>query len=194
MKKNRKHNFNIVNLNPVSVRHGIFILYPMSIKNGNIDVVIETPKGCRNKYNYDEKLKAFKLKKILPAGAVFPFDFGFIPDTKGEDGDPLDVLVIMDEPAYPGCIVECRIIGALKAKQTEKNQKTEENDRLIAVSIVSNGYSDVKELDDINKNTLSEIEHFFISYNEQEGKKFEPQGWANAKEAVHLINKAGLES
>lgn len=154
-----------------------------------IDIVIETPKRCRNKYAYDEKSKAFRLKKILPAGAVFPFDFGFIPDTKGEDGDPLDVLVIMDEPMYPGCIVECRIVGALKAKQTEKNKKIEENDRLIAVSVVSNDFSEVNELKDLNKNLLDEIQHFFISYNEQEGKKFEPQGWADSKEALKLIKK-----
>jgi inorganic pyrophosphatase len=129
------------------------------------------------------------LKKILPSGAVFPFDFGFIPKTKGEDGDPLDVLVIMDEPAYPGCIVECRIIGALKAKQSEEKE-LKENDRLIAVSVVSNSYSEVKELKDVNKNILDEIEHFFISYNEQKGKIFEPQGWANVKEAMQLIEKA----
>lgn len=159
-------------------------------KEKAIDIVIETPKGCRNKYAYDEKSKAFRLKKILPAGAVFPFDFGFIPGTKGEDGDPLDVLVIMDEPMYPGCIVECRIVGALKAKQTEKDKKIEENDRLIAVSVVSNDYSEVNELKDLNKNLLDEIQHFFISYNEQEGKKFEPEGWADSKEALKLIKKA----
>lgn len=166
-----------------------FYLFGMSKKKDTIDVVIETPKGCRNKYSYDERLKAFKLKKILPAGAVFPFNFGFIPETKGEDGDPLDVLVIMDEPAYPGCVVECRIIGALKAQQSEK-KKMKENDRLIAVSVVSTEYSDVKELDDVNQNTLDEIQHFFISYNEQEGKKFEPKGWTNPKEAMQLIRKA----
>lgn len=155
-----------------------------------IDIVIETPKGCRNKYAYDEEAKAFRLKKILPAGAVFPFDFGFIPDTKGEDGDPLDVLVIMDEPVYPGCLVECKIIGALKARQTERDGKVEENDRLIAVSVVSTSYSEVRSLNDINKNILDEIEHFFVSYNIQAGKKFETSGWANAKEAMLLIHKA----
>ena len=162
----------------------------MPKKKESIDIIIETPKGCRNKYAYDEGSGGFRLKKILPAGAVFPFDFGFIPGTRGEDGDPMDVLVIMDEPAYPGCIVESRIIGALKAKQTERNKKTERNDRLIAVSVVSNSYSEVRSLQDINKNILDEIEHFFISYNEQAGKKFEPLGWAEAKEAVRLIKKS----
>jgi inorganic pyrophosphatase len=162
----------------------------MGKKKDTVDVVIETPKGCRNKYAYDEKAKKFRLKKILPVGAVFPFDFGFIPDTEGEDGDPIDVLVIMDEPAYPGCLVECRIIGALKAKQTERNQKVEENHRLIAVSVVSTNYSDVTELKNVNKNMLDEIEHFFVSYNEQTGKKFESMGWADAREAMQLIEEA----
>jgi inorganic pyrophosphatase len=162
----------------------------MPKKKDTIDIIIETPKGCRNKYAYDGEAKAFRLKKILPAGAVFPFDFGFIPNTKGGDGDPLDVLVIMDEPAYPGCVIECRIIGALKAKQTERNKKVEENDRLIAVSVVSASYSEVKSLKDVNKNILDEIEHFFISYNQQARKEFEPEGWANAKEAIKLIEKA----
>src|SRR4051812_420675 len=116
-----------------------------------IDVVIETPKGDRNKYAYDKKLKAFRLKKILPAGAVFPFDFGFIPDTKGEDGDPVDILVIMDEPAYPGCIVETRIIGALKAKQTEKDDVTQQNDRVIGVAVTSQLYKDLQEIDNVNE-------------------------------------------
>jgi inorganic pyrophosphatase len=165
----------------------------MPAKKNTVDIIIETPKGCRNKYAYDEELKKFRLKKILPVGAVFPFDFGFIPGTKGEDGDPLDVLVIMDEPAYPGCVIECRIIGALKAKQTEKDEGKEENDRLIAVSTVSTSYSEVQSLKDINENILSEIEHFFISYNKQAGKKFEPHGWANGKEAMQLIDNAKLD-
>ena len=162
----------------------------MPKRKETIDIVIETPKGCRNKYAYDAELKTFRLKKILPAGAVFPFDFGFIPGTKGEDGDPLDVLVIMDEPAYPGCFGECRIIGSLKAKQTERDGRVEENDRLIAVSVVSTSYSEVRSLKDINKNVLDEIEHFFISYNQQAGKKFETGGWTNADEAMLLIKKA----
>jgi len=162
----------------------------MATNKETVDIIIETPKGCRNKYAYEPNLKKFRLKKILPAGAVFPFDFGFIPGTKGEDGDPLDVLVIMDEPAYPGCVIECRIIGALKAKQTERDKKKEENDRVIAVSTVSTSYSEVKSLKDINKNILEEIEHFFVSYNEETGKKFEPKGWAEPKEAMQLIKNA----
>jgi inorganic pyrophosphatase len=153
-----------------------------------IDVVVETPKGDRNKYVYDKKQKAFRLKKILPAGAVFPFDFGFIPDTKGEDGDPVDILLIMDEPAYPGCIVETRIIGALKAKQTEEGV-TEQNDRIIGVAVMSQLFKDLQEIEDLNESVRNEISHFFISYNEQAGKKFDPEGWAGAAEAMKRIKR-----
>ena len=158
-------------------------------KSKTIDAIIETPRGCRNKYAYDKKSKAFRLKKILPAGAVFPFDFGFIPDTKGEDGDPLDVLIIMDEPAYPGCMIECRIIGALKAEQSKDGEMVR-NDRLVAVSVESHMYKNLDSVEDLNKNILSEIEHFFVSYNKQEEKEFKSQGWADSSEAMKLIEKA----
>ena len=152
-------------------------------------MVIETPKGCRNKYAWDEEQKVFRLKKIMPAGAVFPFDFGFFPSTKGEDGDPVDVLVIMDEPAFPGCVLECRIIGALRAKQTERDGRVEQNDRFIGVSVLSQLYKELKEIDELNENVRNEIEQFFISYNQLAGKKFEPQGWASAREAKVLLRK-----
>ncbi len=157
---------------------------------GAFDIIIETPRGCRNKYAYDKVAKAFKLTKIMPVGMVFPFDFGFIPNTKGDDGDPLDVLIIMDEAAYPGCVVECRIVGVLKAMQTEDEKTTVENDRLIAVSVLSHTYNDVKDLKDVNKNVLRDIEHFFVSYNAMAGKKFQPQGWGDAREAMQLIEKS----
>jgi inorganic pyrophosphatase len=155
-------------------------------KEETIDVVIETPRGCRNKYAYDKKARAFRLKKIMPAGAVFPFDFGFIPDTEGEDGDPLDVLVIMDEAAYPGCIVECRIVGVLLARQSDGG-KMIRNDRLIAVSVVSQTYVDILDVEDVNENVRGQIEHFFVSYNKEAGKEFVPDGWEGAKAARKLI-------
>lgn len=156
-------------------------------KTDAVDVIIETPKGRRNKYTWDEEAKAFRLKKILPHGTVFPFDFGFIPGTKGGDGDPLDVLVIMDEAAFPGCLLECRIIGALKAKQTEKEETVEQNDRLVGVSVLSELYRDINDIASLNENVLKEVERFFVSYNDLAGKKFEGEGWAGAEDARKLI-------
>src|SRR5215217_8069110 len=88
--------------------------------------VIESPKNSRNKFNYDPESNLFKLASLLPEGMSFPFDFGFIPSTRGEDGDPLDVMVLMDEPAHVGCLMEVRLIGVIEADQTEHG-KTEKN-------------------------------------------------------------------
>src|ERR1700674_291286 len=88
-----------------------------------IQVIIETPKGSRNKYAFDPEQKVFQLKKVLPAGMAFPYDFGFIPRTKGGDGDPVDVLVLMDEPAFPGVVVKCRLVGIIEGEQYERKHK-----------------------------------------------------------------------
>ena len=158
-------------------------------RKSTINVIIETPHGSQNKLAYDPQLKVFKLKKTLPLGSVFPFDFGFIPNTKGQDGDPLDVLVIMEQPAYPGCLVECRLIGILEATQKEKKGGAIRNDRIVAISKCSVMYCDIRRLSELNKNMVDEIEKFFIGYNEQEGKKFTPIKWSSAKEALKVITK-----
>ena len=88
-----------------------------------IQVVIETPKGSRNKYSFDPDQRVFALKKVLPAGMTFPYDFGFIPSTQAEDGDPSDVLVLMDEPAFPGCLLRCRLIGIIEGQQGKKEKR-----------------------------------------------------------------------
>jgi inorganic pyrophosphatase len=151
-------------------------------------VVVETPKGSRNKNAWDEKRGVFRLKTVLPAGAVFPYDFGYIPGTEGDDGDPLDVLLLMDEPAFPGCLVPSRLIGVIEARQGEDGSR-ERNDRLIAVSTDSPRYRDVKEIGALEDVLLSEIEHFFVSYNEFRGKSFEPLGRFGSKRAVKLVER-----
>ncbi len=154
-----------------------------------LNVVIETPRGCRNKYAFDPKLGVFQLKKVLPRGAVFPFDFGFVPSTQGEDGDPLDVLVLMDEPAFPGCLVPARLIGVIEAMQTEKGQKPERNDRLIAVADKQVSNARVKSLGDLPPHVMDDIEHFFISYNAMSGKQFKILGRRGPKPARQLLKK-----
>jgi inorganic pyrophosphatase len=154
-----------------------------------LNVVIETPKGQRNKFKFDDGKGLFVLSGVLPAGAVFPFDFGFVPSTKGEDGDPLDVLVLMDEPAFPGCLLAATVIGVIEAEQTEDG-KTVRNDRLIAVYANSRNHQDVVSLDQVNKNLVGEIEHFFVSYNEIKGKKFRPIGRHGPGRARWLVEEA----
>ena len=108
----------------------------LDAKKSTCRAIIETPKGCRNKFDYDPESNLFVLGGLLPEGMMFPFDFGFIPSTLGEDGDPLDILVLMDAPAHVGCLIEVRIIGIITAEQTEDGN-TEANDRLLGVAIHS---------------------------------------------------------
>ena len=156
-------------------------------KADDLHVVIDTPKGSPNKFAWEEDLELFELSGVLPAGAVFPYDFGFIPNTRGEDGDALDVLVLMDEPAFPGCLVASRLLGVIEAEQTETSGKTKRNDRLIAVASSSRTHGHLESLDDLNVKIVDEIEHFFVSYNAAKGKKFKPLGRSGPERAKELV-------
>ena len=132
--------------------------------------IVETPRGSAEKYDYDPENKWFKLSKIMPSGMVFPFDFGFIPGTRGEDCDPLDFIFIFELKSFPGCVMDCRISGGITAKQTEKG-KTVRNDRFLAVPAVSQFFSKVESIDDLSKDIIEQIEKFFMNYNELADKK-----------------------
>ena len=147
-------------------------LAPYDRANDHWHVIIETPKGSHNKYNFEPRIGLFVLGGVLPEGMSFPYDFGFLPSTKGDDGDPLDVLLFMDEPAFTGCLIPSRLIGVIEAEQTEKDKTKERNDRLVAVPVKSRVYNDCKSLKDLDKNRIDEIEQFFVSYNRVHGKKF----------------------
>ena len=157
--------------------------------SGRFNVVVDTPKGSRNKYKYDEKAQVWRLSKMLPLGAAFPFDFGFIPSTKGEDGDPIDVLVLSEEAAFAGCVLPAVLIGVVEAEQTEKG-KTVRNDRLIAVVETPHNPPPVRSFEELGEQRLAEIEHFFVSYNEMEGKEFKVLRRRGAKEAEAMVNSA----
>src|SRR5437764_9041604 len=152
---------------PVSLAH----LDTWDPKTGSLNVVIETPKGSRNKFKCDPQSGSFELCKVLPSGSVFPFDFGFIPSTTGDDGDPLDVLVLMEEPVFPGCRLRCRLVGVIEAEQGSGDE-TERNDRLLAIAEECQDHKDIRSIKDLNDHLLEEIEHFFISYQELGGKQF----------------------
>ena len=152
-------------------------------------VVIETPKGSQNKFAYEPRYGAFVLKGMLPVGAIFPFDFGMIPSTLGDDGDPLDVLLLMDAPAYPGCIVPSRLIGVIEAEQIEKGKK-ERNDRLLAVASNSAVHRSTRDVRDLSADLMHQIEHFFVSYNEAKGKRFTPKRRSGAARARRLVEQA----
>jgi len=157
-----------------------------------IQVVIETPKGSRNKYALDVKQKVFELTKVLPAGMVFPYDFGFIPSTLAEDGDPTDVLVLMDEPAFPGCLLKCRTIGVIEGEQGKKNRAVR-NDRIVAVEQMNHSYAHVKHVDDLGKKFVKELEQFFVHYHELTGKVYRILDVKGPKEARRRI-KDGMRA
>jgi len=168
-------------------------LRPFDKKQQFLRVVIETPKGSRNKYKYDPELGSYRLNAVLPEGMVFPYDFGFVPCTKAQDGDPVDVLLLMDVPAYPGVIVESRIVGVIEAEQSEDGETTR-NDRIIAVAKDSRIHSDVKKPSDLNGTKMHEIERFFANYNEVRGKRFKVLNVKGADAAVKLIKKSATKN
>jgi inorganic pyrophosphatase len=157
-------------------------------KKRECKAIIETPKGRRNKFDYDPKYEAFALGGLLPEGMVFPYDFGFIPSTLGGDGDPLDVLVLMDEPAHVGCLLDVRIIGVIEAEQVEDG-KRQSNDRLIAVAVHSYAHEDNHSIDDVPKTILDQVELFFVTYNKSRGKKFVVKGRHGPKRAAGIIEE-----
>lgn len=157
--------------------------------NSSIRVVIETPKGSASKYKFDPELGAFMLSRVLPEGMTFPFDFGFIPSTESDDGDPIDVLLLMDQPAFPGCIVESRLIGVIEGEQVE-NGKSERNDRLIAVARENRTYSNLHTIADVNKTLLHDIGEFFVNYHRLRGSRFKVLGTRGQRHAERLLKKS----
>jgi inorganic pyrophosphatase len=137
-----------------------------------VEVVVETPKGSHNKLKWSPEHGAFRLSHVLPIGITFPFDFGFLPDTVAEDGDPLDVLDLMDSPCPTGCVVDVRLIGVLEVQQRERSGEVVRNDRLIAVAEESTTHGEVRELSDVSDVLIGQIEAFFEQYDRLDGKSF----------------------
>ena len=160
-------------------------------KSRTCRIIIETPKGRRNKFDYDPETQLFSLGGLLPEGLAFPYDFGFVPSTLGDDDDPLDVMIFMEEPAHVGCLVDIRLIGVMEAKQTENGKKTV-NNRLIGVAVHSYTHENFHNIAEVNPSILKQVEQFFISYNKGRGKRFEVTGLHGPKRAMELLD-AGMK-
>jgi inorganic pyrophosphatase len=154
-----------------------------------IDIIIETVQGSNIKYKYDTAGRFYKVKKILPLGMVFPYHFGFIPGTTGEDGDPLDGMVISESTSFTGAHMACRLIGALLASQSEKG-KTMRNDRYFFIPVDSIVFAHIKSVHEFGSRHNQQLKDFFINYNLAENKKFTPLKIISASRALSLINKA----
>jgi inorganic pyrophosphatase len=158
-------------------------------KTASCNAIIETPKGHRGKLNYDPKSGAFRLKTLLPDGMSFPLDFGFVPSTLGGDGDPLDVMVLADEPNFPGTLLDVRLIGVIEAEEWEHG-KSERNDRLLAVAAVSRLYARLKTATELDSRFADNLIHFWTNKDRLEGKAFKSLGVKGPDDAVALVKKS----
>jgi inorganic pyrophosphatase len=158
-----------------------------------IDVVIETPKGSRNKLKYEPDRGRFRLSHVLPEGMSFPYDFGYVPDTRADDGDPLDVLVLTDAPLPVGCSLDVRLIGVLEAEQREHGGEVVRNDRLIGVAEESSTHKDVTDLSDLSEALIGQIEAFFEQNNRLNAKEFRVLQRQGVSAAMATVRK-GMSS
>ncbi|HEV7719304.1 MAG TPA: inorganic diphosphatase [Arsenicitalea sp.] len=157
---------------------------PALAESGSVNAIIETPKGSRAKFKFDEKLGVMAFDKVLPLGFSFPYDFGFIPSTRGEDGDPLDILLMLDFPLPTGTLIEVKLVGVLEAEQTEDDGKTVRNDRLLGVPAVTSARGEP-----LTDRIFEEIEAFFIDYDRRFGKEFKPLRRGDAQTALELVKQ-----
>lgn len=155
-------------------------------RTGLCRAIIETPKGRRSKFDYDTETRLFRLKTILPEGMSFPLDFGFIPSTLCDDGDPLDVMVMVDEPSVVGALMQVRLIGVIEAEEAEKG-RTERNDRLLAVVDASRLYEAIKTPDDLPDAFIDNLTEFWINKDRLEGKVFKPLDVQGPAAAIELV-------
>lgn len=150
-----------------------------------VNVVIEIPAGSKNKYEYDEELDAIKLDRVGFAAMAHPYDYGFMPETRSDDGDHLDAFVILDHSVFPGCVVEARPVGLLRMVDDGEN-----DEKIICVPAKDVRYDHVKDLADLTEHLPKEIQHFFEHYKDLQNKKVEITSWHGAAEAKGEIEKA----
>jgi inorganic pyrophosphatase len=161
-------------------------------QSGAVNAIVECRRGRRSKLKHDPTHNLFALDRLLPDGVAFPYDFGFIPSTLGEDGDPVDVLIIAEESQSAGCVVPVRLVGVIEATQVEADGNEVENDRLVGVAEASVIFQEVHELADLAAPEVEQIETFFVNAVRGTGKVFHPHGRHGAARARELVD-AGIQ-
>ncbi len=149
------------------------------------NVVVEIPKGGHNKYEYDEELGGIKLDRVLHSPLFYPVEYGFIPETRGDDGDHLDAMILSDSPSFPGCVVEVRPIAALHIVDGGRG-----DEKILCVPVRSPYHEHIQSADDLVPHTLEEISHFFQEYKKLEKKTIVVKQWVGKKEALEIIRAA----
>lgn len=150
-----------------------------------VNAIVEIPLGEVNKYEYDKKLHVFRLDRSLFSPVHYPGDYGFIPSTKADDGDPLDILILVDTPSFPGCLVEARPVGVL-----EMTDQGVADQKILAVPVHNPRYNEVHDYSGVYTHVLREIEHFFSIYKDLEGRRTRISGWRDAEHARNLIRES----
>ena len=151
----------------------------------NLHCFVEIPKGSRNKYEWDEKLQAIKLDRFLSSSVVFPTEYGFIPETCGEDGDPLDAMVCVGEPTFPGCLIAVKVIAVFRMSD-DKGQ----DDKILCVPHEDPNWNHMEQLEDLPGQLRTEIEHFFSIYKQPEGKEVIVDGWYPRADAERILEES----
>lgn len=159
-------------------------LIPAQPKSGLVNVLIEIPAGSKNKYEFDKDMNAFALDRVLYASVQYPYDYGFIPNTLADDGDPLDGMVIMDQPTFPGCVITARPIGML-----EMIDGGDRDEKILCVPDKDPRYAHVKSLKDIANHRLDEIAEFFRTYKNLEKKTTEILGWKDVESVLPIVEE-----
>jgi len=152
---------------------------------GVVNMIVEIPKGRRSKFEIDKNTGLIKLDRYLYSSSVYPGDYGFIPQTLAEDGDPSDILVMVNEPTFSGCLIEARVVGIFKMKDKGFNDF-----KVLAVPNTDPLFGQIKKLEDVPQHFLREVEHFFATYKQLEGATVEPLGWATAEEGVGEVRES----
>jgi inorganic pyrophosphatase len=150
-----------------------------------VHAIVEIPKGGKNKYEYDPRLGLFRLDRVLYSSVHYPAAYGFIPGTLSRDGDPMDILVMMSEPAFTGCLLDARPVGLFRMRDEEG-----EDEKVLAVPVLDPEYHEFRELSDVAPHFLREVEHFFRVYKELEGKPVETLGWEGRRESWKAVKEA----
>lgn len=154
----------------------------------NLRVVVETPRGANIKIKFDDRLGCFSLSRILPLGVTYPYDFGFVPQTLAQDGDPLDVMVLIDAQTYPGVVISCRLLGALQIE--ERGLRGRPNHRLIAVPVKAARKDDLRTINELGKRAQQELERFFVTSAAFTSKDPVVRGWVGPEAALDMVQRS----
>lgn len=166
-------------------RHSFEGTFNSPIMQETFDVFVEIPKGSRNKYELDKQTGQIRFDRLLYSSMHYPSDYGFFPNTLGQDGDPLDALVLMTYPTFPGCVIEVRVVGVFMMTDDMGPDA-----KVLCVPVGDPRHAHIRSIDDLDEHYLKEVEHFFETYKDLEHKKVQCEGWEGREKALELIREA----